>query len=105
MALGIIGIIGVAFLAALTTASKSTDVYEQRATALNLAQSQLEYIIQAPYADPPNYTALPQPASIPANYTISISTVQVAVEKQEVTVAVSRGVHSLLSMKIVKVSP
>ena len=98
-ALGILGVIGVAFLTALFTTSKSTDLYEQRVTAQSLAQSQLEEIKASDYSgDNNSYTGT---ISSPG-YTISISTVTQEAGKQEVTVAVSRDGHHLFQLTTVK---
>ena len=105
VALGILGLIGVAFLTALSTTSKSTDLYQQRVTAASLAQSQLEIVKAAPYDDiPPYYGDVSSPVSVPPGYNITISTVQQEVGKQEITVAVSRDGHSLLKLTTLKVN-
>jgi len=49
VAIGILAAIGVVFLSALFSTSRGTGLHEQRVTALNLAQSQLELIRQAAY--------------------------------------------------------
>ena len=106
VALGILGFIGVAFLTALSTTSKSTDLYEQRFTASVLAQSQIEILKAAPYDDtPPYYESVPAPASAPHGYVIFISTVLQPDEddKQEITVKVSREGHHLFELTTIKV--
>jgi prepilin-type N-terminal cleavage/methylation domain-containing protein len=42
VAVGVLAVIGTAFLSALTTSSKSVGLYEVRVNAMNLAQSQME---------------------------------------------------------------
>jgi len=104
IALGILAFIGVAFLTSLSTASKSTDLYEQRVTALSLAQSQLEEIKALAY-DPDAHTknpAYPLAVTPPSGYEVSISAVERATDKQEVTVAVSRGEHHILQLTTIK---
>lgn len=109
-ALGLLGFIGVGFLTGLWTVSKNTGTYDERATALILAQSQIEEIKGMPYALYPdnNYPAVVTP---PPGYSLSISVVQiddtgqvVEVEtyKQEVTVAVSRDGGGVLKMVTTK---
>lgn len=102
-ALGILGFIGVAFLTALFTTSKSTDLYEQRVTASVLAQSQIEIVKGAPYDDTsPYYESVSYPASAPPGYDILISTVPQEEGKQEITVKVSRDGHHLFELTTIK---
>jgi prepilin-type N-terminal cleavage/methylation domain-containing protein len=42
VAVGVLAVIGTAFLSALTISSKSVGLYEVRVNAMNLAQSQME---------------------------------------------------------------
>jgi len=105
VALGILGFIGVAFLNALSTTSKSTYLYEQRVTASILAQSQIEILKAADYDDnPPYYETISSPASVPPGYDILISTVLQPDEddKQEITVKVSRNGHHLFELTTIK---
>lgn len=51
VALAILGLIATAFLIALTTTSKATFTADERATALSLAQSQIEYVKSQDYID------------------------------------------------------
>ena len=61
IAISLVGIIGVAFLSGLANASKALFITDVHATANNLAEGQLEYIRNQPYADaydpqiPPEY--------------------------------------------------
>ena len=62
VALALIGVAGVSFLAALTTVSKSTMTADKHSTAESLAVSQMEYILSQSYDDtnnPPQYALLP----------------------------------------------
>ncbi|GAI12161.1 unnamed protein product, partial [marine sediment metagenome] len=104
VALGILGFIGVAFLNALSTTSKSTDLYEQRVTASVLAQSQIEILKATAYDDiSPYYESVSSPASVPPGYDILISTVLQEEDKQEITVKVSRDGHHLFELTTIKV--
>ncbi len=97
----ILGVIGVVFLSGLFTTSKSTDLYEQRVTALSLAQSQMERIKSANYTSSCNYSAF---AIVPPpGYEITTSITENVTGKQDVTVVVSNGGHSLLQLKTIKV--
>ena len=66
IALGLLGIIGLALLFGLATASRALVTADERATAESLARSQMEYIKSQPYAD--NYTASIPPDYIGAGY-------------------------------------
>ena len=100
-ALGILGFIGVAFITALNTTSKSTSLYEQRATAANLAQSQIHEIKAMDYDPNGNY---PVSVTLPPSYIMSISTVEPEVSKQEVTAVVHFGEHFLFQLTTVKIN-
>ncbi|MFC2067337.1 prepilin-type N-terminal cleavage/methylation domain-containing protein [Chloroflexota bacterium] len=49
IALGILGVIGVSFITAYNTISKSTGVIDERAVAVNLATDYIEAIRSSPY--------------------------------------------------------
>ncbi len=51
MALGILGLIAVAFLSALATASHALIIADEQATAESLARSQMEYVKSQDYID------------------------------------------------------
>lgn len=63
MSLALFGVIGVGFLSALGTVSKATFTTDERQTANNLAETQMEYVKSQAYAT--SY----EPAPIPATYT------------------------------------
>ncbi len=63
VALAILGVISAAFLSALGTASRGVSITDERETAKNLAESQMEYVKSQFYAD--SYA----PAPIPSQYT------------------------------------
>jgi len=76
IAIALIGIIGVAVLNALSTASMALIIADERATAESLARSQLEYIKDQGYIDysdpdrdPEDYDVL---AVYPEGYTIEV---------------------------------
>lgn len=100
VALAILGFIGVSFLQALATTSMGADAYEERVTAQFLAQWQVEDITTSPYLEIGDYDEV---SPLPANYTISISTVQQDVGKQEVTVQVFHHGEFVLEMTDLKV--
>ena len=51
IAIALLGIIGVAFLGALSTASKALVIADERTTAESLARSQMEYVKNQSYID------------------------------------------------------
>lgn len=51
IAIALLGIIGLAFLGALSTASNAVFVTDERATAESLARTEMEYIKRQPYCD------------------------------------------------------
>jgi len=68
IALAVLGIIAVGFLSALGTASKTLIITDERETANNLAEAQIENVKGQEYKpDPTEYTLMP---GIPGNYSI-----------------------------------
>lgn len=53
IALAIVGVIAIAFLSGLTTASMALIIADERATAESLARSQLEFVKNQPYESAP----------------------------------------------------
>lgn len=51
IALALLGIIGLAFLGALSTASNAVFISDERATAESLARTEMEYVKSQPYGD------------------------------------------------------
>jgi len=103
IAVAIIAAIAVAFISALTTTSKNTDLYKQNVIATRLAQSQAEALKSAAYdATAPYYENLQPSFPIPPGFSITVSTVVLADDKQEITVAVSNGGRPLFELKIIK---
>jgi len=84
MAIALIGIIVVAILTALSTASMALISADRRATAESLARTQMEYVKHsAPYDDvndPPEYS--PDLTAVPDGYYIDIEAVRV--DKDEI---------------------
>ncbi len=69
VSLALLGIIGVAFLSALATVSRVTLTTDERQTASNLVETQMEYVKSQGYAA--SYTPAPIPANY-AGYTVTI---------------------------------
>ncbi len=74
IALLLLGIIAVAFLGALATASRALIIADERATAESLARSQMEYVKSQAYITAPDSGEVIYPkiavAEIPDGYTI-----------------------------------
>ena len=78
IAIALLGIIGVAILGALATASRAIFVADERATAESLARSQMEYVKdpvneQFEYDDSPSYEEVDVPSADHPNYTTSVN--------------------------------
>lgn len=81
VALGVLGLVGVAFMSAMTTSFRATDINDDRVTGENLLRTQLEYIRGQSYFTPPGplpYTVqagdsykLPSSVSLPAGFTLA----------------------------------
>jgi len=75
IALAVLGIIAVGFLGGLATASKGLMIADERETANNLAEAQMEYVKNQPYDstnNPPQYELLDD-NDIPDHYSIQVS--------------------------------
>ncbi len=75
IAIALLGIIGVAFLSGLSTASKVLFITDERETAKNLAESQMENVKDQVYEydDPQSYEQPDTPSTDYPDYTISIN--------------------------------
>jgi prepilin-type N-terminal cleavage/methylation domain-containing protein len=70
IALGVLGIIAVGFIGGLGTASKALLIADEKETANNLAEAQIENVKKQAYDrihDPPQYFLMP---GIPSSYSI-----------------------------------
>jgi prepilin-type N-terminal cleavage/methylation domain-containing protein len=65
IALGLLGVVGIAFLGALATASSGIAVSDKRATAESLARSEMEYVKSQDYSGAPWSYELPLPDGWP----------------------------------------
>ncbi len=73
IAVALLGVIAIAFLSALGTASLAIFIADERATAESLARSQMEYVKNQSYDDtnnPPQYSLL---SGIPGGYTVNVT--------------------------------
>jgi prepilin-type N-terminal cleavage/methylation domain-containing protein len=97
IAIGILGIIAAAFMAALAGASRALFTADERATAESLARSQMEYFKSQPYSDNGTYTKLPD-GDIPEGYDIvwppTVDNVTGQSGLQKITITVRHTVNS-----------
>lgn len=80
ISLAVLGVIAIAFLGGLTTASKGLSITDERQTGQNLAETQMEFIRQQGYDgdtnhNPPQYSKLPA-GEIPNGYDIEIEAIR-----------------------------
>ena len=101
IAIALIGLIAVAVMSALATASIALIIADERATAESLARSQLEYVKNSPYDEtnnPPEYS--PDLTAVPDGYDVDIDAIRLNPDPdnppedddgiQKITVTVSR---------------
>ncbi|MFC1902134.1 prepilin-type N-terminal cleavage/methylation domain-containing protein [Chloroflexota bacterium] len=112
VALALLGIAGVCFLASLTTVSKSTITTDEHSTGDSMAISQMEYIFSQSYDDtnnPPQYALLTE---IPERLSINVISERLDPENdgvndddgiQEISVIVNIGSEQLVSLTSRKV--
>ena len=117
IAIALIGVIAVAVLSALSTASMALIIADERATAESLARSQLEYTKNDDYDNinypDPEYSLDPD-IDIPDGYNINIEAVRLDPEEdgtddddgiQKITVTVSRDGEVLVTLEDYKREP
>ena len=92
VALALLSIVGVAISGALNTAVVAYPIVEERITAEDLAERQIEFVLSQNYdatGDPPEYTLLGD-TELPEGYAISLSVELLRVGLQKITVIVTR---------------
>lgn len=109
VALAILGTVAVAFLAGLTTTSAVAFSVDERATALSLAQSQMEWIQSSNYTiDAAWYSAAPIPEG--RDYTdFSVNITSQPLHNpddgiQKITVIVNRSTENIMTLEGYKVN-
>ena len=74
-AVGIIAAIGVGFLTALDTSARTTQSFDEKVTASNLATAYIEAIRDSPYDNtPPVYSNAGDDINVPFQYSVDIDT-------------------------------
>jgi len=97
VSVGILGLVIVAAITALSTGTLAVATVDQEVTAQSLAQWQLEEIKAAPYSA--TYSAITQ-----ADYAISVGVDPIAADMQRITVTVSRAGKVLMVVESYKVN-
>lgn len=90
VALALVGLIAVAFLVGISTASKAVLVADQQTTARSLASSQMEYVKGELYDNDGFYEAAIPQEYVDAGYSAMIDAVEIDDGIQKITVTVSR---------------
>ncbi len=107
MALGLMGVVGVGFMSAVSTASLSTSRLDEHVQAVALARSQLEEIKSLSYADTYPVTVSPPPPFSVSIQVLAIDDVNCVAEAncntlQQITVQVSRPGTTILTLATYK---
>jgi prepilin-type N-terminal cleavage/methylation domain-containing protein len=105
IALALVGIIAIAFLSALSTASIALITTDERATAESLARSQMEYVKNLDYDPAGNYTAEIPPEYEDAGYSATIDADELQEGLQKITVIVSRDDKEVITLEDYKRLP
>ena len=89
ISIALVGVISIAFLSSLSTASRAVFIGDERTNAESLARSQMEYVKNNDYAD--NYSASIPQDYLDAGYSATIVTSELKEDLQQITVTVSHG--------------
>ncbi len=107
VALGLLGLVAVAFLFGLGTSIKTTVITKDHAVAESLARSELEYIRNCTYVYNTDYYDVNPAIDIPEEWSIAPPVVETVHETddgiQKVTVSVERNSETVLSLFTYKV--
>ena len=107
VALAILGVIAVAFLSGLATATKATVIADEQATAESLVRSEIEYVKNYAYQyDTSEYPVDPA-LTIPVGWSVPSPVVELVHATddgiQKVTVTAERNGETILSVEVYKV--
>ena len=106
IAIAILGILAVAFLSGLATASKAIYIADERATAENLARSQMEYVKEQNYSIGGSY-AIIDLSAYPASYDVDVAANSLAGALggiQEIIVTISHHGNEIITLEDYKVN-
>ena len=99
IALALIGVLTVTFSSAFGTGSKSLMMTDERETAKNLAESQLEYVYSQPFAS--SYSPAPIGSEYP-NYSADIATADIISRDgniQRITVVIKHDGEEIIRLE------
>ena len=105
VAIALLGIIGVAFLGGLSTASKALFLADERTTAESLARSEMEYVKKQDYDNTAPYTyahGFVSSTSHP-DYTIKVEVDPLDTSIQQITVTVNHRTETIITLEDYKV--
>jgi prepilin-type N-terminal cleavage/methylation domain-containing protein len=97
IAVGLLGLIGVAVLMALTTVSNGVLISDNQATAESLARSQMEDIKNGPYAN--NYLPSLPDEHVDAGYSATIDAETIAAGLQKITITIEHYSEEILILE------
>lgn len=107
VALALLGIIAVAFLSGVATASKASSIANERAIAESLVRSEAEYVKNCAYQDSVSEYPVDPSLTVPDSWTVPPPVVGLVHATddgiQEVTVTAEHNGEEVLSLKIYKV--
>ncbi len=108
VALAILGLIAVAFLSGLATASRATFIADERATAESLARSQMEYVKSLEYQQAVSEYPVDPELTIPDGWVVPLPVVEPLPDTdddiQKITVTVSHNGTLVLTIEDYKVN-
>lgn len=98
IAIALVGVIAIAFLSALSTASTVLIIADERATAESLARSQMEYVKNSPKSA--SYPPSIPPGYEEAGYSANITTSNVPLRTglQKITIRIDRHDEELVTL-------
>lgn len=107
VALALLGIIAVAFLSGVATASKASSIANERAIAESLVRSEAEYVKSCAYQDSASEYPVDPSLTVPDSWIVPPPVVGLVHATddgiQEVTVTAEHNGEEVLSLKIYKV--
>lgn len=107
IALALVGVLAVAFLSGLSTASRAVIIADERSTGENLARSQMEFIKNTPYVfEATSYTAADVPSATDyTGYSVVIAAQPLENPDngvQKITVTVRHGTKDVMTIESYK---
>jgi prepilin-type N-terminal cleavage/methylation domain-containing protein len=88
VALGLMGVIAVAFLTGILSSSRAVLVADEKTTAESLARSQMEYVKKVIYVEGAATYSTDPALAIPSGFGVNTAVTSLAVGLQEITVTI-----------------